>query len=833
MVLGAALCLWHAPALGLEWPGKEEELQVKLRSAVARERLEALRALSKLPEARFRPHLLKAMADSSVTVRSEAARLAASLGVAAAFPVFKEWLKHWDVRRRVLAAESLGAMGSRSAVRTLVRALEDPEQQVRHAVVRALGELKTADGYEVPPLLRRLEDATSAVRKQTVLVLARKKDRRAVIPLMALLRDAHSDVRREAALALGGLGDAGAGPVLVQALDDSSASVVSAAIEALSTLGHRPAVEPLIDLFHNGPTGHRDPAGRALATLGGDLALESLVRALANPSLMEPAQRALISAGAAASGQVVRLLSDPRTPRSVALAAVHVAAEAKLQAAQAPIIAHLRAGRLSPVRLVASLGAIGHSDAQRPLIELLASPHSELRLAALSALDKIADLRAASALSALLGDDDPRIQLGALGLLGRMRARSATPQVARLALSKDPNLARAAVASLVKLRDAASAPTLLRLLGHETPAVRRMASQALINGAGTPALEQKLRARCGALRLTIVSACLQSLGGVLRGKPGHKQTRTFLLGLLSSPVPAASLAALDALAVMNHPRITRLLIKRYPDLEGEAQRRALDALAASGHHRKPSARLLRQALSASLPATRAAAVLALGHHGGADAAKLLRKATRDPHWSVQVNAAAALVRHSTAALADDLHSLAASRIPMVRANALLALGRQPHDPARSRPVLLRALRRDRYPWARLNALRGLLAVGFSSARLPGSDAPIGDAEGLLKAVASTDRDQRVRAICREMIKRRAARRQGGAPATRSRTESWLGLHLLDHQRGALRSAPFILVDPDGVVRVLQSNSLGEAWIEGLPPGRSHVEAPVASALPSP
>ena len=828
VALLAVTLLPARPVAALEWPGKVEEQLKRLGSGSSLERLAALKSLEGWPLERLRPLLLTALEDVSMPVREEAARMAADRQLREALPVFTRWLSHWDTRRRILAADSLALLGSPDGIKVLVRVLGDPEQKVRLAVIRALGQLSSTSRQEVPALVRALEDTVASVRIAAVAALAAKKDGRAVIPLMAAMRDSSSDVRLASARALGALGDAGAGPVLVEALEDTSDRVVTVAMDALASLAYRPAVEPLIELFHHGRSGHRDKAAATLASLGGPLALDCLTRALASTSQYISAQKALVGQGAKASDAVIRLLQDPSTPRQVALRALHIVQEARLASAVPVLLVHLERGRLSQVRLVKCLGIIGDPRAQRPLLALLESPFTEVRRAALSALEHMADARAVQPIISLLRDRDRSIKLAAVKLLGGLTAKSAVPQLSRLATDKDTALARAAAEALWRTADANSAATLLTLLDHADRRVRRLAAQALTSIGPAPGLEVRLRRRCEALvRAQPLATCLHALGGILRGGPGQDKTRAYLLGLLGSSDTEAFLGALHALAGMAHADIPPRLIALYPGLNPEGKLQLVQALGSLDLAGQQVPNLLLKLLKDPTPALRAAAALSLGLQGSVRARQPLKAATRDPHWMVRVNITAALALLANPGDRDLFKVLAMSRIPAVRANALLGLARSGGPDAQS--ILARSLTRDRYPWARLNALRGLLKHGFTQARLGNGDQVYKDAPSLLAAMSRHDMDSRVRIISAGLSSGDKA--AGASPSAGSAAQQWLGLYLQDHKRLPLRDRPFMLVDGMGLVRVFHSDAMGEAWLHGLPAGSCHVEAPSIPLLP--
>ncbi len=833
-----------APAVALEWPGKQEEELKRLSNGSSRERLEALRNLRELPASRLHPLLLTALEYNDIKVQEAAARMAADHKLLQAMPLLSAWLHHSDSRRRVLAADSLARMGVPGGIKPLLRAMVDPEQKVRLAVIHALGQLTDTGRPEVPGLIRALDDTVSTVRVAAVAALLGKKDSRAVVPLMSLMRDSSSDVRQAAARALGAMGDAGAGPVLVAALEDRSDSVVSAAMNALAALAYRPAVEPLIDLFNHGRTGHRDGAASTLSRLGGSQAMESLTRALSNVTLAAAAQKALVGAGQRAAGPVIRLLRDPGTPRQVALRALSVVREARLTAAVPVILAHLDRGRLSRVRLIKALGVLGDARSQRPLLSLLESPFVEVRRAALDALPPVADARAVHPLIVLLGDRDRQIKLGAVSLLGKLSSRAALPRLMRLAGSKDTNLVRAAAAALHLIADPAASSTLITLLDHTDQKVRRVAAEALValrtatatakaTATGSDAaadLEGRLVGQCRAMvRTRHLGQCLQALGGVVRGTAGASETLTYLLQLLGSSDAEAFLGALNALAGLSRPDMAGLLMKRFPGLDRERKLQLIQVLGGASSPGGQVTGLLLKVLQDPTPALRAAAALTLGLRRAGAAREHLIRATRDPHWMVRINAAAALALVATSKDARLLTSLAASRIPAVRANALLGLGRV--GGAGVDRILARSLARDRYPWARLNALRAMLKRGFKRATLAHGDQVYTGAAALTAAVSSHDMDPRVRAVVsalasKESPGQKSTPTEPGMPGAR-----WIGLYLLDHIRKPLRGGAFLMVDGRGLVRLMHADSKGEAWVQGIPPGRCHVESPASPLLP--
>ena len=817
-LLPAALCgllvfCWAGPGRAIDWDGKIRQYARQLKDPSARVRRAALQKLAQLPVGVSSRYILLSLADPDLNMQREAAQIAVERKLPGALPVFGRWLANWDERVRVVAARSLGDYGDASMARPLIRTLSDPDHKVRLAAVHALGKLKVAGRKEIIPLLGRLNDTSAQVRQAVVEVLGRKQDRRVVIPLIGRIQDNSSAVRRAVARALGQLGDKGAGPTLARMCRDNSHDVARAAVEALGELRFDGATELLIDLLQRGPVRVREQAALALGQLGSPRALAALAAALRSVALRKAARKALVSVGAAAAPQLNELLRDPRTPRAVALAAVRVASAGRVRAATDQLVAQLRLGRLPRTLLIAALGRIGDPRAQRPLLEQLESQNHEVRAAALAALEGVVDARAGEPLLPLLADENLQIRLRTVRLLGRLRARVATARLMALARGKDRKLVRAAVRALGQVGDARAVPTLVASLRAPDRQTRRLAGQALAllrNTAAAGAVLRLCKESGGARRVS----CIQALGGVLRGTRGDAAADKYLASMLASQDRSAFFATMDAVSAMRAPSMPRRLMRRYRSLDLIQQRRVVQALGNHPAAARSSLSFLLRVLRSPDPGLRAAAAWSLGQLGAAAALVPLQKATRDRHWSVQVNAAASLARMRSRKTASLLRGLTAARNPHVRANALLGLAWL-GDRGAVQKLLLDRLSSDYSPWVRLNAARGLRALGVAPIQLS-AELRFTSFGELARHLAQKDPDHRVRSVARELLL---------PPGTRHAGRDWIVLFLLDHDRKPMRNTQVLLVTPTGLVKAAASDPLGEVWEEGVGQGRCHVEAP--------
>ncbi|MBI2302143.1 MAG: HEAT repeat domain-containing protein [Armatimonadetes bacterium] len=309
-------------------------------------------------------------------------------------------------RRRLRAAEQLGALGDRRAVEPLICALHDPGSGVRSAAAAALGRLGDARAGEalisagraqrlsrsmvvcqliaigderaslalehlltdddsistwmvdqisglgfiaVAPLIRVLDGASLLARVRAVMALGAIRDQRVITPLVELMLSDNGDLVVRAGEALARQG-AAALPGLAQVLHGGREYARLWAIRAMAAIGDERAVEPLRLVLDRGTTTDRVEAAKALGQLGDDGSARRLRPLLQSRDWQEQ------EAAAFALGVLGDYASVPRLVDLV-------------------VDGHM-AARIAAAR---ALGQLGHADAVGPVCALLMDLQSDSR----------------------------------------------------------------------------------------------------------------------------------------------------------------------------------------------------------------------------------------------------------------------------------------------------------------------------------------------------------------------------------------------------------------------------------------------------------------------
>lgn len=524
-VLGLALVAGAPAAAGawtFDWAGHVELDAEGLASDDPQKRLEAVNELAKYDIALTEHHLLKALGDPDDKVRVAAARALGQGGSQKAVRAMTDWLSDPDPKLKVEAARALGEIGGADAASALTRSLGDPEAAVRTQTVKALGNIgRKGNPNVVIALIPRLEDDKSEVRLATILQLEELEDRRAVIPLVARFSDGTPAVRRAAVQAVGKLDDRSAVPALIRLMNDPTEDVRTAAVGALGNLGAGDAIDALIEQLSSGSQAFRQKVAYALGQIAGTA-----------------------NAGKAGEDAMRTLVANLKTndQRQGAKEALRVAGKAAVPA----LVAHLQ-GRIDgdPTTAVELLG-----DA--------ADPRATATLAAELERGRVAM---------------PKI-LRALGATGDPQA---LVPVLRALSSKDSAIRLAAMESLRPLigADARAGDVLLEHLSDEDQEIRVLAAEYL-GIVRIAAAAPKLIALAGPGNPTrLRRAAIDALGEI--GRP--EATKALFTVLRDGPVELHKSAA-TALAYIADPAAIPLLLEQ-ARMRGPSRHEVVRALGAT------------------------------------------------------------------------------------------------------------------------------------------------------------------------------------------------------------------------------------------------------------
>lgn len=382
-----------------------------------------------------------------------------------------ELMKHRDNWPRILRDKCLGVeewaamkklMGP-AVIGPVIGALQKRDRRLRlfgdqylvrevRRAVKVLERLKPPEA--VTPLIRALKDPDPQIRGGASLALIQIGDPRAFTPLWTSLNDKGRSTDEFSAFAR----------LISLALSDNKAEVRTAAAEVLGRpKDARAAAEVLVGALESGKVEVRKLAIRAMWHLRAPGTAKALIAALkdSRDGLQVQAVKALGQiAAASAPNMATRPTITPRIVKALVTALedkdlrVRVqAAEALGQIAAAPalkkskwhrkhpgvvkaLVAALKAKDLRVrVQAARALGQIATAPTVEPLLAASRSKEPQVRMAAAWALGRVGDARAIDALIAMLHDTHIVVRAATASALGRHKA----PQAAKplLALLRD------------------------------------------------------------------------------------------------------------------------------------------------------------------------------------------------------------------------------------------------------------------------------------------------------------------------------------------------------------------------------------------------------------
>jgi HEAT repeat protein len=577
------------------------------------------------------PMLIATLADdSNVGLRNAAVEALTAIGAPSVAPLTLALAAGGEHRKFLV--DALGAIGDRSAVPALVRALDDPDENVRAAAAESLGNL--GGPYAVEALRHRLTAAPPASSGQELIgrlaALQALTRLAAPVPVAELLPLCADPILRIGALeAMGYAGDLDALPYLLDGLADKGRQVREASQVALLALHEAQtandarlriessvraapaAVEGLTASCVAEPARTRRAAVTLLGWGRWPEGLPRLVDALADEEIHATAARAIVAFGAAAVAPLVEIAQETRQdlrseifglfPRLGAAAAdARVAALLMRALEDEDAIAAAAAAR--------ALGDVGSKDSLGPLF------HS------LERNDDPMVPQAASQALAKLGAryyDEVRMLVGARGIHGEVGVY----------------LCRV-VGAVGRAEDR---PMLLAALRGDEASLRRAAAEAVATLGPAPEAREALVYALADEDARVRAAAADALGAL-----GDIEAVPALISASHDDESSVRAAAARSLGLVGDARAAPTLRELARGGDGAIAMHALEALGRLRDKDPADEHLLVEALRRRDPEVVKAAVRALSGRTTASATAGLRQALDHSRWDVRRLAAQAL-----------------------------------------------------------------------------------------------------------------------------------------------------------------------------------------------
>lgn len=393
--------------------------------------------------------LQAALADSSLSVRAQAARALGRIGPPAvvAASSLVGLLKDEDETVRQAAIEAVGKVGGSTAaiVDALVEVLQDASPSLRVLAARELGAMGAAASEAFSALAPLLQDRDESVRDAAAEAIGQigHLNDEATEGLVVGLVSPDSVVRAQAAEALGTIGESaqGTAPSLVDVLTDQNDTVRAKAVEALGKIGEAVAdvaVIGLVRALRDQDNVVSSLAAEALGQMGelADVAIPSLIYSLQhiNADVRASAAKSLGKLGVEGEGAAnvleVACRDEDANVRCQAIRALSVIDQ------PTPVTKQIVLGGLndtdSRVRTAAvdALGRWGNLDegSVSLLLSLLEDPNELVRAHVTTILPWVAGTSPAviEGLCRRLRDDSDLVQAQAAQALGELGSAAAT-----------------------------------------------------------------------------------------------------------------------------------------------------------------------------------------------------------------------------------------------------------------------------------------------------------------------------------------------------------------------------------------------------------------------
>lgn len=359
-----------------------------------------------------------------------------------------------DGKREVCrnAVEALGKIGE-PAIKSLSEALTDDRENVREAVVEALGYI---GGSEVIHFLAKaLDDESLYVRHRAAEAFGKIRLPESIPCLIHAFEDKHWYVRKAAAKSMIILNDPQTIPCLTKALRNTDYQVRSLAAEVLGELKASQAIDDLIKALSDSDYYVRIKIAEALGKIGDDRAIPVLIRVL----------------------ESYKVLTEWRIGQTAARALGQIG---DFRAVEVLIEALDRLDEEVREASALSLGQIGDPCAIDPLIQSLSDKNEKVRIAAAQALGNLRARKAVAPLAKCLCDGDEKVRIASVKALGQSGNSEAIKLLEQALTDKLVIVRQAAVEALDEIGGSMVVRPLISALSDDNVFGDNVASEALV-----------------------------------------------------------------------------------------------------------------------------------------------------------------------------------------------------------------------------------------------------------------------------------------------------------------------------------------------------------------
>ncbi|MCA9522233.1 MAG: HEAT repeat domain-containing protein [Myxococcales bacterium] len=750
-------------------------------------RVARLVLLRDLPRALIEKRLVAALADPAARVRIAALQLLGARRLAGAAILVR--LKHdVDARVRKAALLALARFDSGIYGKTVLDHLQHSAPELRSAAIDALETMRPAGAHG--RLVRMLYDASLSVRTTAVQALSRWPEAGTAQRLTDLLADPTDTLRRAAIAGLVRLRARGAVPRLIQRLSAVELGERQLILDALGRIGDSRAIPALLPLIWNKNALVSAAVIEALGRLKARAAVRPLFRYLTTVGFPgDVAVRALNRIGGDLVRQQTLELLRRRPVGDVAKHLLTIVAHLRIRASVPVLLAMLRGAKNEKLAIIKTLRALADPRAGSALATLLAAPRrvsSALqRQQALLALGALKQRHWVSSVAANLTSARPYVVLAAIDALGEIGGPEAVVQLLAATKHLAGGLLLHALEVVRGLGPFSRAALLLPKLGDADGRVREMIAQALAASGDLSLIPALVRLARSEVFLGNRDA-LRVLGSLLR-KRRATDGLAVLVKRLSDDDLETQLSALQALGEVGLAAAAKRIRKLAGSSEAEVRAQVADVLGDCPKDDDTIELLVRLARDSSAR-VRAHAVYALGTFRVSAQLTLFRDRLRlDPAPAVRSNAARALGRLKATVARPDLERCLADELDWVVASCAWSLAQMPIS----------------LPAKRLNSLLRLQTRWF--------------VRGNLMRLAWAKLSPTARRQAESDWRRRDPELLSWTRSSRHGPETELAMmQLVDQRYRAMSDLRYLLIFPDGEIKVGFTNRFGTARQDHVP-----------------